>query len=189
MHNSFFALLEQLGEPLTNEEKKAIQERFTLEEFRKGDHLVEEDEVCGQLGFILEGYCRVYVLKEIDENTVHISGKGDFIAAFSSFISQKPSFECVQAITDTKVLTITREDLDEIYAMSAKMERLGRMLLQQMFVKKEDRVISFIKFSAQERYNYLMEQYPELLFDVPLQYIASYLGIKPETLSRIRAKR
>lgn len=189
MHELFFEVLEQLGQPLNEEERQAIREKFILEEFRRGDFLTEEGEVCGQLGFILDGYARVYVLKDVDEHTVHIAGQGNFIAAFSSFISSRPSFEFVQAITDTQVLTITREDLEALYTLSAKMERMGRMLVEQMFVRKEDRVISFIKYDAKERYNYLMQQYPDMLLDVPLQYIASFLGIKPETLSRIRAQK
>ncbi len=188
MHESLIEMLDSF-KTLTESERNFVVERFQPLEFQKGDFLVQEGQVCEQLLFITEGYFRVYVLKDIDENTVHLAGANDFVSAYSSFISRSPSFEYVQAVTDAKGLAISSEDLETLYRNSPKIERVGRLILESLFVKKENRVIDFIKHTSQERYNKLLEVNPEIIFNVPLQYIASYLGVKPETLSRIRAKK
>lgn len=188
MHPNFISLLESFN-TLSESEIKIVAEKFKPVTYSKGENILEEGTICKHLTFIVSGYCRVFVLKDIDENTVHIARDNDFIAAYSSFISMTPSHEFVQAITDVEALMISKEDLEEIYKSSGQIERLGRLILEHLFVKKENRVIDFIRFGAQERYNQLLENDPDILFNVPLQYIASYLGIKPETLSRIRAKK
>lgn len=174
---------------LTDSESNFVAEKFSPVTFKKGEYLLEEGKTCEHLTFIVSGYCRVFVLKDIDENTVHIARDNDFVAAYSSFIGRTPSHEYVQAVTDVEALRITHDDLETLYRNSPKIERVGRLILEHLFVKKENRVIDFIRFSAQERYNSLIENDPDIIFNVPLQYIASYLGIKPETLSRIRAKK
>lgn len=171
------------------EELRVIQSQFRYAEFKKGEYLVQEGDICTELGFIIEGYFRVFIVKDVDENTVHIAGNNDFIASFSSFISRSPSFEYVQALTNAKVLMLSKEGLETLYNTSPKIERLGRVIIESLFVRKENRVIDFIRNSAQERYEGLIQNDPELINNVPLHYIASYLGVKPETLSRIRAKK
>lgn len=155
----------------------------------KGTYILEEGEICHHLHYVHGGYVRVAVREDIEEKTVHLARPGEFVGAFSSFISRKPSFELVQTITEAELWSIGYEDLQRLYDRYPRWERMGRLILEQHFVAKEERVISFIRSTAEERYQQLFNHHSDLLQHVPLQYIASYLGIKPETLSRIRAKK
>lgn len=186
IQEELFNYLSQLY-PLDAEDLVIIKEHFIVQQFGKGDFLAEEGLVCDSILFIQKGFFRVYVEDNIDEKTVHIAGNGDFVSSFASFINRQPSQEFVQAITDVSSMRLTYTKLNELYSTYPKWETLGRRLIEQLFVRKEQRLISLIKMSAEDRYRQLLEKDSELLQHIPLHYIASYLGVRPETLSRIRA--
>ncbi|MDN5202469.1 Crp/Fnr family transcriptional regulator [Fulvivirgaceae bacterium BMA10] len=173
---------------MEEEDFELLRKYFKPKQYFKGDFLVKGDETCDEVLFIAEGYFQVFVLNDIEENTIHIAGNGDFITALSSFISRAPSDEYVQSITDSNGLAINYQDLQTLYDHSKSWERLGRFVMENLFVRKQKRVISFIKDSAELRYEHLLLNTPELLQHIPLRILASYIGVKPETLSRIRAK-
>jgi CRP-like cAMP-binding protein len=99
-----------------------------------------------------------------------------------------PSEEYVQAVTDTEVLFLGYNELQKLYAKSKTWEHIGRRIMEGLFLRKQLRVISFIKMTTEERYLYLLKKKPDLILNVPGQYVASFLGVTPETLSRIRAR-
>ena len=150
--------------------------------------MVKGGAVSDEILFVSEGYFQSYILNDIEEKTVHIVGDIDFIGAMASFISRQPSNEYIQAVTKANTLVINYNDLQTLYGQSKSWERLGRNVMENMFVREQGIVISFIKHSAELRYENLMKNRPGLIQNVPLRIIASYLGVKPETLSRIRAK-
>jgi len=174
---------------LTDEQKDELRKYFVPTSFKTGDFLSEYGKVNNYVAFVKSGYCRVYVINlEGDEVTIHMAGNGDFVGAISSFLTRTPSEEYVQAVTDAELYVISFNNLQELYSLSATWEHVGRRIMEHLFLTKQMRVISFIKHSAEIRYQYLMENESDMLLHVPMQHIASYLGIKPETLSRIRAK-
>lgn len=103
-----------------------------------------------------------------------------------SFVSQTPSFEIISAITDCELITINKKDLEFLYDKYQKWERLGRRIIEEMFVESQQRIYSFITESAETRYKKLLKQYPDMIRDVPLKHIADFLGIKLQSLSRLR---
>ena len=174
---------------LTAEEKEQLLQYFVLKSFNAGDYLSEYGKVNNCVAFVSTGFCRVYVIDpEGNEVTIHMAGNGNFVGAISSFLSRTPSEEYVQSITNSELMVINHDALQELYSLSATWEHVGRRIMEHLFLMKQKRVISFIKHSAEKRYQYLMETEPEMLLQVPMRYIASYLGITPETLSRIRTK-
>ncbi|HEX8547348.1 MAG TPA: Crp/Fnr family transcriptional regulator [Cytophagaceae bacterium] len=188
MFTSLFNCIENIVS-LSPLEKDRISEKLKVRRLSKGEHLVVENQLCNELIFISNGFFRIYI-QHMDgsEITIHLESTGRFITAFHSFISQTPSQEYLMAVTDADIITINHSDLQELYKWSHNLEKLGRIMVEKYFVEKEKRVISFIKEPGELRYKYLLENRPDLLLHIPLQYIASYLGMKPETLSRIRAK-
>ena len=166
-----------------------LHKYFQPREFKKGDFLATANEVCNDIIFIGEGYFQCYVLNDIEEKTIDIIGCVDFITALSSFITRVPNDEYIQAITDAKTLSINYDDLQALYDHSKGWERLGRTLMENQFVREQKLVISFVKHTAQMRYENLISNRPDLFQHVPLRIIASFIGVTPETLSRIRAKK
>ena len=176
-------------QPLDEIEKKEIRSFFEPAIYKKGEYISEYGKVNDKLTFVQQGFCRVYVIDlEGNEVTIHMAGNVDFVGAISSFLTQKPSEEYVQAVTDAVVLNIGYRKLQELYQLRPKWERIGRMIMEALFLRKQQRVISFINETAETRYRNLMERKPDMLLNVPNQYTASFLGIKPETLSRIRSR-
>lgn len=191
MENQFALMLDKLHTytDVSTDDLELLKNAVVPCSIKRGEYLVKEGEICQGLGFVTKGIFRVYALQEIEEKTIHFVCPGDFTGAFSSFISQSPSNLFVQAVTDVEFLSLSYKALNELYDRSHKLERLGRLIVEALFLAKDNRVISFIKYNASERYQKLIEKQPEIAHHVPLQYIASYLAIKPETLSRIRAKK
>lgn len=187
MYNQLASLLRQFIE-VDETDIELLRSTFEPQKFKKNEIIVNEGEVCNSLIFINSGYFRVYVSSPKDFKTVHLAGKNDFVCAFSSFIMRRPSFESLEAVTDAEGLVTNFEKLNQLYSVSAKWEKAGRIIMESLFIRKEMRVISFIKNSSEKRYAELMEKDPEIINNVAQQYIASFLGITPETLSRIRKK-
>ncbi len=146
----------------------------------------KQDEVCRHLGFIVKGYVRLYFLKDGEEITKDFNFENSFCGSYASLSLQVPSRFNIVAMEELHVLFISRDDLFRMYLKHPAIERLGRMSIETMFIKKELRESSFLLDTAEQRYKDMLQQYPGIELRVPLKYLASYLGITPETLSRLR---
>lgn len=155
---------------------------------KKGDYYLKTDKNCNKLSFIQSGLLRIYVDLEDREVTQWISSKGYFITDLSALIFSKPSRWNIQALADTTLYTIDKADYDRIGDFIPKWHITEKLFIAHCFTTLEDRVFSFLSMTAEQRYNVLFERDREIFNQVPLQYIASMLGMTPETISRIRRK-
>jgi CRP-like cAMP-binding protein len=188
LHEPLISYLKYFTE-LDSSEEEELRQAFNPQSFSKGEFVTEYGKVNNYLAFVSSGYCRVYVIDmEGNEVTIHMAGNRDFVGAISSFLTRSPSDEYVQAVTDVQLLTVSNSDLYQLYERSHRWERLGRMIMEGLFLRKQRRVISFIQQTAEERYKLMLQTKPDMLLHVPMHYIASFLGMSPETLSRVRAK-
>ncbi|MEM7367525.1 MAG: Crp/Fnr family transcriptional regulator [Bacteroidota bacterium] len=172
----------------SEEEWDQLSRRFRLIRLKRGDFFCQQGEVCNWMGFIEQGVVRSYYCLNNQEITRFILCEGVFVTALASFVQQKPSRETIHAIEPTRLWTIGHQDLEQLYLLLPKLERLGRKIMEQSQILLEQRVLALLSFTAEERYRLLMREYPQILQRVPLHYIASLLGMKPETLSRVRRK-
>jgi CRP-like cAMP-binding protein len=149
---------------------------------------LREGDVCRKVGFINQGCARMYLLVEGREICKDFLFENAFIGSMASFIGQKPAYFSVEALEEMQLLELRYHDVMALYEQYAVWQKFGRIIAENLFVRKENREISFLKDNPEERYRKLLAEYPMFVQRVPLQYIASYLGIQPETLSRIRRK-
>lgn len=171
---------EELSEKLT-----AISSDIDI---KKGDNIILEGDKCNELFFINKGLLRGYYLIDGKEITNWIGQEGEFGTCFYSFIAQKPSTETIQGLEDSILTKISYNKLQSLFTEFPETERIGRLIIENYYVKLEERLLSIQFKTAKERYLHLLENKPSLLNRVPLGHIATYLGISQETLSRMRAQ-
>jgi len=140
------------------------------------------------LSFVEKGVVRKYVPKEFDDITIDFVFAGNFVTAYDSFLTRKPSSYQIESISDTIIWSISYNDLQEIYANTEIGNTIGRLASEDQYLKKSKRELAFLTKSAEERYLDLFVEQPILLKLLPLKYIASYIGITPQALSRIRKR-
>lgn len=174
-----------------NENEKALfQQEFSFKTLRTGDLLVEENKRCTHLSFVLSGYLRKFHTDENgNETTSEFNSPGSFSAVYYSFYTEQVSFESIEAITDAEVLQLSFRALQTLYSNSFNMNVLGRKVLERSCILRELWLKKMISLSGTERYAWFISEYSDVAKIARLQHIASFLGLKPETLSRIRRKR
>ncbi|MBI1289254.1 MAG: cyclic nucleotide-binding domain-containing protein [Flavobacteriales bacterium] len=172
----------------TDEEMDIIMSHFKPMNIPAGEYFVDEGIVCKNIGFITKGYIRTYYEINEQEVTTMVLTKHNIVTAHASFTLQRPSKSYIQAISDCELLVMSKESMQELYDRFPKWERLGRLITEQVYGYMESRVVDYLSLSPEDRYRKMLDNDAKILKNVPLRYIASMLGITPETLSRIRNK-
>jgi CRP-like cAMP-binding protein len=172
---------------LSDLDKEAIETFFIPKKLRKRQYLLQEGDVCKHLTFIAKGLLRTYNVDDKGDEHMSVFGwEGWWLSDFNSFLSGEPAVFNVDAIEDSELLLISRENYEALTLAVPVMDRYFRILYQNSIVTKERRLMSSITHSAEEKYVKLAESNPKMIERVPQNLIASYLGIAPETLSRIK---
>ncbi len=173
---------------LTEEEMSQITELFRPLTLKKGDYFLPPDRYARRLGFVQSGLLREFIRLDGKEVTKWIAQPGYFTVDLGSFLFDQPARWQIQALTDCHLFVIHQDDYRRIDQAVPRWAQLEKLFIARCFTVLEDRVFTFLAMSAQERYDHFFHLYPHLLNQVPLQYLASMLGMTPETLSRIRRK-
>ena len=175
--------------PLNNEEKKLVTELFKPRLYRKKQYVLQEGDVCNQFNFIVRGCLRMY--KVDDKGNTHIlqfAAENWWLSNIGSFHERKPSELNIDALEDTMVLQVGHENLLSLYTNAPKFDRIFRVLIENSFVSLQTRLLQTISSTAEERYNSFLDSYSHLTNRLSQTQIASFLGITPEFLSRLRNK-
>jgi len=171
----------------SQEELDLLDNLITFRTLKKGELLLTENQVCNEIVFIKKGILRsFFVNHKGDEITNCFAFENEFMASFASFITEEKAQESIQALADTELQVLDRKSLEELYKSGFNWQETGRKLTELEFVNLQKRMISFQKLSGAQRYEELYKNQKKYLELIPLQYLASYLGVTPRHLSRIR---
>jgi CRP-like cAMP-binding protein len=154
----------------------------------KNEYLVTEGRVCRHIYFLEHGALRGFYNLDGKEITHWFAFEKDFVTSFHSFITQQPAVENIQLMEGSILWAISKDSLTKLLNEYHDIERLVRIAYEKYYIQLEERFVNAQFKSAAERYQNLLSQTPHILERVPLGYVASYLGISQETLSRVRAR-
>lgn len=186
MHNQLIQLI-SVRTQLSDVERELCIQYFEPVLYPKNRVIEEEGKVPQYLYFVISGFVRLFHYNDKgDEVTTHINCPPGFITSYSNFTNQTRSDENLECITDCELLRITKTDLDLLTQKSPAFKDFSFFVFQKSLSYNEKRAKELATLTAEKRYLKLMTEHPELLHNVPMQYIASFLGMNPKSLSRIR---
>lgn len=173
---------------LTKEEEELLLADLVIKQFKKGDIILKEGQRTQDTFLILEGCIRKYLLVDGVEKTTGFFKEGEAVAEFESLSSNQPTSHTYCCIEDTTVVVVDSEKEKEFYKVLPRFEEIARLETEKMLGKNQQEFSNFITKSPEERYKHFIKENSDLLQRVPQHQIASYLGITPESLSRIRKR-
>ena len=174
---------------LNAQEKAYVTEAFQRRLYRKKQYILQEGDVCHMLNFVVSGCLRMYTVNEKGtQHIVHFAPENEWISNLMSLYKGTPSEFSIDALENTTVLQISREDLFQLYGYSPKFNRIFRVLIEEAYAQLQQRFLLSISASAQEKYRYFTKAYPHLLQRLPQTQIAAFLGITPVSLSNVKAE-
>jgi CRP-like cAMP-binding protein len=170
---------------LTYEELELISNKFKSRSIKKNDFLLQEGETCKDLVFVQSGCLRLYYIVDGIEVSVWFAFSNSSAIEIHSFISQKPSKYYLQAIEDSEILYLPKTELEKLYIFHPKMQEMMRKYWEDVVLNLLDRFTAIQRDSAEQRYRDLLNK-PDYLKTIPQKYLASFIGVTPTSLSRIR---
>lgn len=188
MHQVLFDTVEQLIK-MSDHDKNLCEKYFTPHTYSKGTIIEKAGTVHSTQNFVVSGHMRNFHFNEKGEEiTVDINEGPRFFSSYVSMMERQPSRENIQCITDCEVLRVKRDDIDIMLQESTILKDFTIQVLQYFLEAEKQRITNMGNMTAEARYLHFSQNHPNITRNVPLIYIASYLGIRPESLSRIRRK-
>lgn len=183
-------LLKIVGEviSLDDDDIICIKKLFTPKEFKKGEYFISEGQIAREIGFVLNGLVTYYWNDDGEIKIFEFGKAGDFVANYKSCIESSPSEMVLQFLEDTSMLCISAENLELFFQNVKQGEKFGRILLTKLFLNGVESITRFYRNTPELRYSEFMETHPDLLDRIPQYLISSYIGIKPQSLSRIKKR-
>lgn len=174
---------------LTAEEEAFLKQFLTTKKLRKRQYFLQEGDVCRSVCFVEKGALRAYVLNKTEnENIAAFAFEGWTMGDLYSFIKEEPATLNIDAIEDSELVLISKEAHETLLQQMPKYETYFRILITDAYLALQKRTTNMISLSLEDRYKSLMQMYPNLLQRVPQHMIASFMGLSPETLSRLKSR-
>ncbi len=185
-------ILANVGKHITLDEKEISFFTSLLKEkhIDKKDFVLKEGQLCQYISFVNSGLLRAYYLdKEDKESTIMFAVADWWITDMYCYINRKPAMLTIQAVEDSQILNLKKDDLEKLYVEVPKFEKFFRIIMQNAYIREQLRIIQNLSLSAEERYHQFLTKYPQVAKQVTQKQIASYLGVTPEFLSALRANK
>lgn len=173
---------------LSPEEIAIVTTLFKEKTFKKGEYFLEEGRICRQVGFVAKGLLRYYINHDGEEKIYDFSQENEFVCNYESFLPQAPSSKNIQALEDSIIFVISHADLQVFYATVRGGERFGRVAIEAVFVKLLQDISSLYMETPELRYERFLKNHADLQQRISQYHIASFVGVKPQSLSRIRKR-
>ncbi|WP_158838130.1 Crp/Fnr family transcriptional regulator [Polaribacter sp. L3A8] len=174
--------------PMTNSDWEFFSSKLQEVKLKKNTPILKIGKTENYLSFITKGIIRLYIPREESDLTFGFLFDNEFVTAYDSFLTQNPSEYQIETLTETTLWKISNKDLQEVYEKTNNGNIIGRKMAENMFLLKSKRELALLSKTAEERYLDLFSERPKLLQQIPLKYIASYIGVTPQALSRIRKR-
>lgn len=174
--------------PLSQEEIEGIVATMTIKQFKKGTVLLKEGQISTEVYFVLEGCVRQFYLVDGEEKTNNFFTDEQWVISMNSFGQQKPSDHYMDCSIDCTLVVGTREKEEDLYKRFPKLETVSRKVMEKVFAEQQEIMSTYTTDTAEQRYLKLLKSRPDLFQKIPQYQIASYIGVKPESLSRIRKR-
>jgi len=174
--------------PMEDAQVEVFLRGMKVRTFKKNEYILSAGETENYLSIVISGLTRHYLIKDGEDISFDFSFRNDFNSSYASFVQREPSRFYIEALQPTILGSFSYDYLHKLYEDYPGSNRFGRVAIEQYFVFREKRELSLLMDNATERYKKLLKEYPEYIQQIPLKYLASYLNIKPESLSRIRKK-
>lgn len=168
---------------------KELLPHLSKVELKANDYFLKEGQICKKLAFIEKGIVRIYYIYDGKEITKCFCRENNITCSYSSMITQTPSESAIHVLEDTTLITLSYSSLNKLYEKSMFWQQMGRIAGEREFIIEESHNQSMRNLTATERYQYILENDSKLIQRVPLNHLASYIQVTPETLSRIRNKK
>jgi CRP-like cAMP-binding protein len=187
MHQKFIDHFSKIS-PLSKAEADAIRENMVVKTFKKGTHLLKEGQISIDTYFVLEGCIREYILTDGEEKTTNFFTEDQWVISLNSFTPQQPTAHNLVCVEDSTVSVGNEEQAQVLFKQFPRFETISRAVMEAFFIDQKKQLTSFLTDTPEQRYLNLVNRRPELVQRVPQYQLASYVGIKPESLSRIRKR-
>jgi hypothetical protein len=175
--------------PLTEEEWIFVHNMFKVVHCRKGQWMLMPTHTCSFIGFNPDGVFRLYALdRQGNEKNFLFDLEGSFVTDYASFLSQQPSRYYIECLQEATLIMLDYPSAMTVYEKIPSFQKIGRLVAEEQYILTQERVEDFMLLSAEERYIKLIHQHPEIFEKIPLGYVAEYLNIRPQSLSRIRKR-
>lgn len=185
--SSLYVFLHQMV-PLTDAAWDDLQQRLVQRIYSRRQVFVNEGKLCHHLAFISKGSFRYYKMIDGVEVTTFFSFENNWVSAYTSFLNQTPSYITIEAMEESEMYVLSYEDMQYMYEHHAVWERFGRLMAEYLVTCLDERMLSLLLKTPEERYLKTLHDNSFYFERVPQHYIASYLGVAPESLSRIRKR-
>ncbi|RZJ51785.1 MAG: Crp/Fnr family transcriptional regulator [Flavobacterium sp.] len=185
-------ILKNIAKHISLDENEIIYFLSLLKEkkYPKKSIVLEEGEICRSINFVQSGTLRAFYRdSQGKESTIMFAIADWWITDMSCFINQQPAILNIETIEESHIFHLQKEDLDDLYLKIPKFERFFRIIMQNAYIREQERVIQNLSLSAEQRYHIFLKKYPQIVKQITQKQIASYLGITPEFLSMIRASK
>ncbi len=174
--------------PISDELAEAIEGYQEVRTFKKGENLIQPGEVCNFIAHVNKGLLRAFVIHDGEEANRHFYFAGDLTSEYTSFLTRQPAIEYLQAIEAGELYQLSYSNTQKLYDQFPDFDRFGRKMSDALYIRQRERIESLLSKGPEERYIELINSRPDFFERISSLHIARYLGIKPQSLSRIRQR-
>ena len=188
MFDAIKAYYTRLVPQLTQTEWEALEKCLSIRQYKKGEFLVKAGQICKYVSFVNSGLVRLYYSIDGKDISIGFAQQGDYTSEYESFLTRKGAAQNIEALTEVEVIDLGYDDMQRLYKTYPAYQEFGRKISEFLFIMLNQRNTALLALTPEERYTQMIETNANLLQLVPQYMLASYIGVTPEHLSRIRKK-